>query len=147
VAHDTGLPPDRQALIQPALDRAEKFRALYRVVLGLSIAAVLALTGINAVQGNQTLHAIRAQQQANAPKVDEALVAARAARRGVAILEDCLTPGGKCYERSQANQADVLDIVTQRFIYVMACSQNTATQTSVTALTRCVANLEAKAGP
>lgn len=81
---------------------------------------------------------IRGVQKLNAPKVDEAKNAAQAAQAGVDILNDCLTPGGDCYEQGQANQAKVLQLVADLFRFTILCNDDPATPKNGPAMKACV---------
>jgi hypothetical protein len=92
------------------------------------------------VQAQQTaqikalVRLIRTQQKTNATKVSDA-------KRAVDILTDCLTPGGKCYERGQKNQANLLGIVGDIFRYTLECDQDPSTPHNDQAQKQCVALL------
>ena len=123
----------------------------------LLLAAVALLVGVFAVQVS-TLSAIRSQQVATAPKIDETKSAAQSAAASaassagaLALLNDCLKPGGACFARNQAGTAHILSEVTVIVEYVVLCrpsvlSANDPPANDLPALNACVETLKKEHG-
>lgn len=60
---------------------------------------------------------------------------------GNARIKDCTEPGGECFQRSQENQAKVLDLLTLRFIFVAVCRPDHPIPSDVTQVDQCVNRL------
>lgn len=45
------------------------------------------------------------------------------------LIKDCTTSGGECYERGRKNTADVVEILNEFTVYVIACADRAGVQT------------------
>jgi hypothetical protein len=57
-------------------------------------------------------------------------------------VKDCTEPGGECFERGQAGQAQAIDLLTLRFVYIVACRPDHPTADDVVQILACVKQLE-----
>lgn len=72
--------------------------------------------------------------------------AAYAAQESTAILTDCLTPGGKCYERNKGNTAAILTDITKRFEFVVICGRDPALTHNYPGFNACVTRMTKEHG-
>jgi hypothetical protein len=138
--------------VQRKLSRAETAGTVWRVLKGILVAGVVVIMV-------WTVLAVRATQKTNAPKVDHTLQAANQAKTaatqakqaaqsahaaavqakaGTELLRDCILPGGKCFARNQADQADVLHQAGQLFTYVALCNDQPGVRGNYQAMNACL---------
>jgi len=127
----------------PELARREFWAAVGR---WLTIGILVLTAGVLIVENTITTTAIRHSQVDRAHVIDQGTEAAKAAQSGVDILNDCLTPGGECYERSQQNQARILEVVKAQTIYIALCVRDPGTSHNPAALTACVDDMAKEFG-
>lgn len=99
----------------------------YRPIIG---AVLMALAGALAVAVIWAVFATRTTQLDRAKSGDVTLRAAVAAEKGTNLLVDCLTVGGKCFERQQAQTADVLGVLRRYIVLASACADKPGEQTA-----------------
>lgn len=80
---------------------------------------------------------IRATQVDNTQKADERDKTLRAVQRGNRLIEDCVRPNGKCYERGQRQTAKAVGDINRVVILAAACASQMP-GASTDAIQRCV---------
>lgn len=121
--------------------RAEWWARIWKVLLLAVVVASFGWVVWNGSEiraGQHNLIAIAEQTHAAAKSAKDA---SESARDTLAILKDCLTPGGRCYQRSQANTTDVLGKVKTIFEYVELCGKDPALGHDLHGLDGCVISL------
>lgn len=97
-----------------------------RRILAVTVAVIVALAavaGLTAVISSaMTTTQVRQTQQVNTKKAD-------ARTQTLALVRDCVTPGGKCYERGQRQTAAAVADINRVTVLAAACADKPAQQT------------------
>lgn len=68
------------------------------------------------------LDAVRNTQTDNSPVLTATAAAAKDAKKAADTIQDCVKPGGKCYERGQRQTAKAVGDISQLNVYGQACA-------------------------
>lgn len=128
---------DLQRLQYVAQIRSYRAEIAKRVMIAVTAGVVIAVLLIEL----WLLSLVRTTQADRASQDAQTHHAAVSAAQTLAILKDCLTPGGKCYTRSQAQTSDVLTKVKVIFEYVELCGRDPALTHNLHGLDGCVISL------
>lgn len=78
--------------------------------------------GIVVIGVTYTVFAIRDTQTSNSPVLKSTAAAAQDAKRAADTIQDCVEPGGKCYERGQEQTAKAVGDIGQLQVNAVACA-------------------------
>lgn len=92
----------------------ERRRQLVGLLLGGSVAVLVALLAWLLVSVNKIAADGRETQQGNASTLQ--------------LIEDCTTKGGGCYEESERRTGNVIAVLNEFTTYVIACADKPGTQ-------------------
>lgn len=90
------------------------------------IVLVVLLAVISLATATFTIVSVRFAQQDNTELLKDAEDAAVAAQRGTTRIEDCTTPGRKCFEDGQARGAELVGSINKAVILAAACASSLA---------------------
>lgn len=124
--------------------KAHRFETAKRWLIAFTaalVAALLVVAILSWVRMSSVLSAIRASQVANHHNILQTKDAAQASADTLALLRDCLTPGGNCYRQGKANTRQVLALVTLTVVAADLCSANEAINGSVNGVSQCVSQI------
>lgn len=126
--HD--IPPEVQAKVH----KADVARNVFWVLV--AVWALFVASGIG-----YTTYETRQTQVSNTGITHDTHATVADVERILFQLEDCLTPGGKCYQASQANQQHILAQVSELQTYHALCIRSPDVARNVSAVDQCVAVL------
>lgn len=111
--------PDEKELRAEAW--AATFGRLAKVALVAALALALVFGAYNAYQGRETVSQIRETQVGNRATLQQAKNAAVSSKRTADRIEDCTTPGGACFERSQSTTSGAIAGISTVTVRATAC--------------------------
>lgn len=103
-------------------------RELTAAIVYVMLTAVAVGVIVVVVQTYSLLNTVRESQQTNTSTIQAAKSAAWEAERGTDRIEDCTTPGRKCYEQSQKRTADVVTDLNRVAVFAAACADKPGVQ-------------------
>jgi hypothetical protein len=127
------------------MSHERQVRAALWTLVGVGVASLLLLQIITSLLAYEGVKEIRATQQDGSPTSQRLInittdvqSIARDTSATIKQLDDCLTPGGKCYQQSRRRTADVSALL----LVGVACAsgyQDMNDQARIEATNRCVA--------
>lgn len=94
-----------------------------------ALAIIALLVTFAVVQTFGLVSQVRETQQGNASVLKSAQAAAESAEKGTDRIEDCTTPGRKCYDDGQKQTAQYLSDLNRVIAYAAACADQAGVQT------------------
>lgn len=103
-------------------------RDALRAILGGAVMTLAVLLISAAVLSAVTVTRVSDRQGENTETLGDAARAAEAAEKGVDLIQDCTSPGGDCYARSQRRTAAILSDFNQAVVFAAACADKRGVQ-------------------
>ena len=125
-------------LIDPS--RSPRLRTFLHVVGGLAT-AILVIGGVFlAVTTYELVDAVRDTQVVNTQRSVDTKTAAENAARSAERIEDCTTPGRKCFDDAQKRLGRTVGTINRYALAAAACADQPEAQT-VNEIQRCIVDL------
>lgn len=131
-----------------ATSRVERWKRLGICYCAALLTVLTPVAVVTAVKGNSTaddavaiLRTVRAAQIESTKRGIDIKASSANSARTLELIQGCLSPGGKCNQRNQRNQAAVIDQLGQLWTYAGLCLNNPNVPQNTGAQQDCVARL------
>jgi hypothetical protein len=140
---ESQLPPEVVEAVRAAnraTSRVERWKRIGILYIAALMSVVTGLVVYEGITAANTLDAVRQTQLESAARGIDIKASSANSEQILQTLTDCLTPGGTCYQRNVANQADVLSTVQRLVVVTQICAQEGSNR-SYSSMQACVATL------